>query len=295
MEVEADLSVAESTANQTSLKVLSSHTKKKMQEQKERKHTLFQFCNHSLHKNPNPALSLKHLIYSDRKKVIYCFVPKVACTNWKWMIHQLDKGKPSTQPIIARAKIHEISFKHITNRLYETKKHYYTFLFVRHPFERLISAYRNKLLQPYPDDHYYLNTLGKRIVRTYRKSSTRTSNTCTFAEFIEFLINKAAKEGSKSFDEHWKPQTLLCDICHTRFDFIGKYETLVEDSRIILKDLKVSNKYQFPENRTDFYKSRSSEIYQQYMRTVPRENIKKLYEIYKDDFDAFSYEASHFL
>ena len=167
-------------------------------------------------------------------------------------------------------------------------------MFVRHPFERLISAYRNKLLQPYSDDHYLLKTLGKHIVQTYRKNSTRTNNTCTFAEFVEFLINRAAKKGSNSFNEHWKPQSLLCDICYTRFDFIGKYETLVEDSRIILKDIKVANQYKFPESKTDFYKTRSSEIYQQYMRTTPRENIKKLYEIYKDDFDAFSYDVPNF-
>ena len=291
-----NLSDVDTTANQGYVESLDNHTKKinKTQEQEKRKHKLFQFCNYFLQKYPNPALSLSHHIYSDRKKVIYYFVPKVACTNWKWMMHQFDEMKSSTQPMMEREKKHAIGFKHITNKLYEKKKHYYKFLFVRHPFERLISAYRNKLLQPYSDDHYLLNTLGKQIVRTYRENSTRTNNTCTFAEFVEFLINKAAKKGSNSFNEHWKPQSLLCDICYTRFDFIGKYETLVEDSRIILKDIKVANQYKFPESKTDFYKTRSSEIYQQYMRTTPRENIKKLYEIYKDDFDAFSYDLPNF-
>lgn len=73
----------DTTANQGYVESLNNHTKKinKTKEQEKRKHKLFQFCNYFLQKNHNPALSLSHHIYSDRKKVIYCFVPKVACTN----------------------------------------------------------------------------------------------------------------------------------------------------------------------------------------------------------------------
>ena len=454
-----NLSNAEAIVKQTPQEILKGRNWKvnETQEQKERKHKLLQFCNSSTQNHSNPALSFYHHIYSDTKKVIYCFVPKVACTNWKWMIYQferlapssqliikkakfkasrikgtnaeerslsaltmleraqlhalgfkdnsnrekwpfsnrmmlnkanlnpleyrkilsrekwppltrlsldraktralefknitniekllpskrliIDRGKintirfkkifnrerrslatqpmnreakihdfefrnislrerqsPSPQKMMNRAKIHALNFKHIANKIwYQWKKHYYTFLFVRHPFERLVSAYRNKLLHPYPDDHYLLNTLGKHIVQTYRKNSTRTNDTCTFAEFVEFLIDKAAKNGSNRFNEHWKPQSLLCNICYTRFDFIGKYETLIEDSRIILKNIKVDNQFMFPENKTDFYKTRASEIYEQYMRSIPKGNIKKLYNIYKGDFDAFSYKLPSFL
>ena len=454
-----NLSDAGAIVKQTPREILKERDWKvnETQEQKERKYKLLQFCHSSTQNNSNPALSFYHHIYTDSKKVIYCFVPKVACTNWKWMIYQferlapssrlmlnkakfktsrikgisakerslsaltmleraqlhalglkdvsnrdrwsfsnrmmlnranlspleyrkilnrekwppltrssLDRAKirslefknisnietllpskqliidkrerntlgikkllnrerrslatqtmnketkihnfefrnisirerqsPSTQKMMNRAKIHALKFKHISNKiLYQRKKHYYTFLFVRHPFERLVSAYRNKLLHPYPDDHYLLNTLGKHIVRTYRKNSTRTNDTCTFAEFVEFLIDKAAKNGSNRFNEHWKPQSLLCNICYTRFDFIGKYETLIEDSRIILNNIKVDNQFMFPENKTDFYKARSSEIHEEYMRTIPKGNIEKLYKIYKDDFDAFSYKLPNFL
>ena len=270
--------------------------KNKTQEQAERKHKLHRFCTYSLQKSYKPALSLDHYIYSDKKKVVYFFVPKVASTNWKWMMYQFENWDVSKQQMMGKKKVHFLHFKSVFNKkLCEMKKHYYTFLFVRHPFERLVSAYRNKPLQPYPDGHFFINTFGKHIIKTFRKNSTVTNNTCTFNEFVEFLIDKAANKGSNSFNEHWKPQSLLCDICTPGFDFIGKHETLIEDSRIMLNELKVASRYVFPENNTDLYKTRTSDIYEQYMRNIPRDKIKKLYEIYKDDFDAFSYQPPNFL
>lgn len=55
-----------------------------------------------------------------------------------------------------------------------------TFLIVRHPFERLLSAYRDKLVFALP--HSLHDKLGAKIVRKYRKvvcvSSENTEWTC---------------------------------------------------------------------------------------------------------------------
>lgn len=42
-----------------------------------------------------------------------------------------------------------------------------TFLIARHPFERLLSAYRDKLIFALP--HSFHDKLGTKIVRKYRK------------------------------------------------------------------------------------------------------------------------------
>ena len=298
----SNISVPDAAANQSALlnttEIMNENIRKiiKTQEQAERKYKLHQFCTYSLQKNHKPVLSLDHYLYSDKKKVVYCYVPKVACTNWKWMMYQFENWDASKQQMKLKQKVHFLHITSLSNKkLHKMKKHYYTFLFVRHPFERLVSAYRNKLLEPHPADHFFINTFGKHIIKTFRKNFTVTNNTCTFNEFVEFLIDKAAKKGSNSFNEHWKPQSLLCDICTARFDFIGKFETLIEDSRIILNELKVASWYVFPENDTDSYKTKTSDMYEQYMRNIPRDKIKKLYEIYKDDFDAFSYQPPNFL
>ena len=43
----------------------------------------------------------------------------------------------------------------------------------------------------------------------------------SFVEFVEYLI----KTPVTKYDEHWKPQFLLCPPCHFKFDVIVKMET----------------------------------------------------------------------
>ena len=266
----------------------------KMQEQEERKFKLYRFCNSFAQNHPKRSPYLAHHIYSDKRKVIYCYVPKVACTNWKRIMYQFEKGINATI-LMDRQTVQKPGFKGISYASrYKLKRKYYTFLFVRHPFERLVSAYRNKFVQPFPDDLRFQKEVGVKIIQKYRKNSTTTNDTYTFTEFVQFVIDKAAREGSHKLNEHWQPQSDLCSIYCARFDFIGKYEALVEDSRIILKNVNASNSFVFPENRTDNYKTKTSEIYKKYMKALPKEYLIKLYNKYENDFDAFGYEIPDF-
>uniref|UniRef100_A0A452H385 Carbohydrate sulfotransferase n=1 Tax=Gopherus agassizii TaxID=38772 RepID=A0A452H385_9SAUR len=98
---------------------------------------------------------LKHLVVDENHEMIYCYVPKVACTNWKRVMMVLTgRGKYSDPMEIPANEAHissnlktlnQYSIPEINHRL----KSYMKFLFVREPFERLVSAYRNKFTQKY--------------------------------------------------------------------------------------------------------------------------------------------------
>merc|ERR1712098_108829 len=53
----------------------------------------------------------------------------------------------------------------------------------------------------------------------------------SFVEFVEFLIETPVNK----YDEHWKPQFILCPPCHFKFDVIVKMETFDQDTNFILK------------------------------------------------------------
>ncbi|TNM85729.1 hypothetical protein fugu_008000 [Takifugu bimaculatus] len=110
-----------------------------------------------------PNRELDHLIVDDTHQIIYCYVPKVACTNWKRVMVVLSQslispsGKPYTDPETVPADLVHNSSLHLTfakfwrhygsmsRHLMAVKlQHYTKFLFVRDPFVRLISAFRNK-------------------------------------------------------------------------------------------------------------------------------------------------------
>ena len=107
------------------------------------------------------------------------------------------------------------------------------FLVVRHPFERVISAYMDKM-EDYARDlkyrgGYYYAMYGADIVAKYRKKYQEKfpknplfmRKEPSFVEFVEFLIETPVS----NYDEHWKPQFILCPPCHFKFDVVVKMET----------------------------------------------------------------------
>ncbi|CAG2055553.1 unnamed protein product [Timema podura] len=99
---------------------------------------------------------------------------KVACTNWK-RIFMLLTGQTNTTDVLAipASAAHEKSIftklsKYSTTDINILLKTYTKFLFVRHPFERLLSAFRNKLEQHYLSSKYFQSRFGRFIIKHYR-------------------------------------------------------------------------------------------------------------------------------
>lgn len=118
-----------------------------------------------------------------------------------------------------------------------------SFLFVRDPFERLVSAYRNKLEG---GKHPYYKGLRTKIMKKYRKPTAMGSNGAgsyssgsksspSFNEFVNYVIGQF-EERSK-FDEHWAPIYSFCSPCSINFTIIGKVETFGRDSEFIIREV----------------------------------------------------------
>ena len=167
---------------------------------------------------------------------------------------------------------------------------YYSFLLTRHPFERLVATYRNKFEDPYTP--YFRRHYGSDILRLFRKNLTEDEYNdgvgVTFQEFINFILKK------RIFDEHWDLMTKLCSPCYQKYDYIGKMETLIEDSVAILKNAHLSETFHFPHNATDRYLSKSSDIMHKYFSNFTKTEIEQLFKLYEDDFLAFGYTLQDF-
>lgn len=164
------------------------------------------------------------------------------------------------------------------------------FVFVRHPFERLLSAYRNKFENNYVRSSYFQSRFGRYIVKNFRpnpsKSSLDKGNDVTFTEFAAYLT---APENT-TFNEHWKPVYNLCRPCLIKYDFIGKYETLYSDSDHLLKLAGI-----FPSTFPKFKPSNTSDQLKKYYTTLSSNTIMQLYNLYFMDFKLFNYNLEGFL
>ncbi|RMC03038.1 hypothetical protein DUI87_20231 [Hirundo rustica rustica] len=243
---------------------------------------------------------LKHLVVDEDHEMIYCYVPKVACTNWKRVMMVLTgRGKYSDPMEIPANEAHvssnlktlnQYSIAEINHRL----KNYMKFLFVREPFERLVSAYRNKFTQKYNTSFH--KRYGTKIVRRQRKNATqealRKGDDVKFEEFVAYLIDPHTQR-EEPFNEHWQTVYSLCHPCHIHYDLIGKYETLEEDSNYVLQLAGVGNYLKFP----TYAKSTrtTDEMTTEFFQNISSLHQMQLYEVYKLDFLMFNYSVPSYL
>lgn len=177
-----------------------------------------------------------------------------------------------------------VSFFICSQTISETTK----FIIVRHPFERLLSAYRDKL-ENIDNREYYYKKYGTHIVLKYRKNETirnRTRLTPYFHEFLEFLVQ------DRYFDEHWVPYYKYCEPCLINYDYVLKFEHLSEEQRCFLKVTGLQ-KYLNPLDNnfrnTNPNGATTNDIAKQYYGTISTNLLKKVYKLYEKDFLLFSY------
>ncbi|KAK7074936.1 Carbohydrate sulfotransferase 11, partial [Halocaridina rubra] len=170
----------------------------------------------------------------------------------------------------------------IKHRLRTYKK----FLFVRHPIERVLSAFRNKFEKNYTSSAYFKKRFGVKIIKKYRsgiypEEVPETGDGVKFSEFISYLIDTKPE----NLNEHWAPVSSMCHPCHVRYHIIGKYETLAADAEYILRLVGAPPFVHFPE----VIPSKTTAVVESYVDTLTTRQKQGLVKIYEDDFRIFNY------
>ncbi|XP_069503713.1 carbohydrate sulfotransferase 12 [Ambystoma mexicanum] len=288
-------------------------------QQAARKETLRHFCANSSfsfatkHRTFDdiPNKELDHLIVDDRHGIIYCYVPKVACTNWKRVMIVLSQslterghGIPYRDPLqIPREDVHNssthLTFNKFWRRYGKFSRHlmkiklkkYTKFLFVRDPFVRLISAFRSKFLL---ENEEFYRSFAVPILKLFSNHTDFPATVSeafssgmipSFNQFIQYLLDSQT-EKEKPFNEHWRQVYRLCHPCQIEYDFIGKLETLNEDAAQLLRLLDVDTRLQFPPS----YRNRTASSWEEdWFAKIPVAWRQQLYKLYEADFVLFGY------
>jgi hypothetical protein len=161
------------------------------------------------------------------------------------------------------------------------------FIFVRHPFERLVSAYKEKFTG---NNSFYQKAVARGIIRSYRKNpsalSLQKGHDLTFPEFVHFIVDEWKGE-RRPLDVHWRPVVDLCLPCVMSFDFIGKFETLNRDVEFLLRKLNESQLIGLfagqPKAKT------TSSLWRQTMKLLSTNQLNELTQMFADDFRIFGY------
>lgn len=242
---------------------------------------------------------LKHLIVDDRHGLLYCYVPKVACTNWKRVLMVLT-GDSQRDPLQIPANeahvpgtlrtLSEYSISEINQRL----RTYLKFVFVREPFERLVSAYRNKFTRSY--NTVFHKRYGTKIIQRHRAEASPEAlehgNDVSFSEFVRYLVDPGTQR-EEPFNEHWERVYSLCHPCLIHYNILGKYETLQQDSSYVLKLAGVDGEVTFPSSAKST--RTTADMVTSYFKDISAAYQKKLYNLYKMDFLLFNYSMPAYM
>ena len=175
-------------------------------------------------------------------------------------------------------------------------KTYFKFTFVREPFERILSAYKDKFvhLRPVFVDRKIREFHGTQILKNFRPGASKRAlkklNDITFREFIEYLVTKGSNKSTPVMDWHWDNFVNICGMCAINYDFIGHYETFDQD----LADFKEAAGLSPEEaNRFNVYASNKSDTASSllsYYSQIPIEWIDILGQLFRANFEMFNYD-----
>ncbi|CAI8035521.1 Carbohydrate sulfotransferase 14 [Geodia barretti] len=206
-------------------------------------------ANTTVYKNKLVADLYHHLLVDDARKIVFCYVPKVACSNWKRVFlifaNLVDPDgslRPSIDIFRQVKSMEDYSPSEQEYRL----RNYFKFMFVRNPIERLVSAYRNKIEHPTsdnPSERTIWDGIRAWILQKHRGPAQGNNVTDppypTFSEFIHFL----GASDPADMNEHYKPMTALCQPCSVHYNYVGNFATLRRDANRILQYLHINTSW----------------------------------------------------
>ena len=170
--------------------------------------------------------------------------------------------------------------------------------FVRHPFERLVSAYNDKIRERW---------IKKKGYQKWFENDT------SFSSFVNLVLyqhqtscnpSKPQITSSKSSNNncesnlHWRPFVIRCSYCDINYDMIGRMETWNDDFNYIIRKRKLE-KY-FPVQKTDnrqyhATKQNTTEVTKDLFSNLSKKQKEDLYKMFRIDFEMFNYNPEIYL
>ena len=213
-------------------------------------------------------LGFYSVLFHDQSQLLHCLAPKVGSSSWVDIFIKIV-GREIIKPLDSKnilwrttSLVYNLNDAKLTAQRFQT---YTKFMFSRQPFQRLLSAHRDKFhnKQSWYEETFapqvitanYLSNYSKEFITETRRKlkdgliSDSSSEVVrqiarldagfqefniTFLEFLKYIIFFSRTSSKLLLDAHWQPLSLLCNTCAVKYDVIGKFETLSEDSQAIL-------------------------------------------------------------
>lgn len=190
-------------------------------------------------------------LIDETRDLIYIPIPKVACTSLKtWFLTtspDIDI-QPHPESWKVNAWLGNEGKRYLLkdlSPLRDSRK--FVFTFVRNPWSRLVSGYLNRIVGRGVEYRNVMKRLSRgswfridKRIRYYARKRIHGVGWPEDAEpsFREFVMREVAAMPVMKMDPHWRPQYTF--LAQYEPDFIGRFERLAEDLKVIGKQFGIS-------------------------------------------------------
>tara|TARA_B100001094_G_C18187366_1_gene804721 strand:- start:3500 stop:4141 length:642 start_codon:yes stop_codon:yes gene_type:complete len=204
----------------------------------------------------------KHeIVYSNKEKFAWIQLGKVgSCSIFKVLSEntKLEHRKTNSE---TRRSLFEFNVD--LNFLKKINNTYFTFIFVRNPWDRLVSYYKSS----FQCETGYFS----------KKYQISNPSEIEFSHFIKLVTDKE----NLNLNKHWRPQSRICDLC--KLDFIGRFENIQEDFNIVCDKIGIPQQQLPHTNKSKHKRKHYTEYYDDETREIVAEKYAK-------DIEYFGYE-----
>lgn len=177
-------------------------------------------------------------------------------------------------------------------------KSYKKYVMVRHPLQRILSAYLDKLGHPLTRVNHpysYFEQLKHHIMQavspvkySHWVASNGTALRVEFEQFITWLV---VQPDLASLNEHFSPQYYNSQPCRVRYDFYGNFDNFKDDFMKILAKFRIdgSSFLQTPSSSSSSsgHGRPMSQKLHLFWSPLAQRLKHKLYKKFKVDFDYY--------
>jgi len=272
-----------------------------------RKLRMLQTCKKygSVLKAPEMLSKRNTLIWDMKDQLIYCRIAKVASSTWTTNMLRLDPTFNSDLPESKRwlkefgARENEAFRKYpVPKTEAERRSALVTatkFLVVRHPLDRLVSSYLDKVADTSKEPNLLKHRDVKNAILTNSGKKSEPGIVPSFAEFIDYVVKETSELSSPRDWKGvmtWKSYFSKCLPCDVKYDVIMKLETHKEDEKWLIntKNLTLLS-------RVRDWRHLSSDKYlrQNLISQLSKAQLNSIYTNYKVDFEMFNYTLDKYL
>lgn len=231
----------------------------------------------------------KTILINEAENILYCPIPKVASTSIKLALVREVRQIVDGYNVHNSSEMLKAGFLKLRKFPKIQMQRLQKLIVVRHPFERLLSAYLDKFKTRNKWTEHFQHKYGSYIVNKYRKSHATSEEDITFMEFLEFLTDETTTCENR-MNPHWAPYWILCHICRIKYNHIIRFENLTQGLNTFW--LKVFGKHLNESLWTWEHKGLhdTKPLMKKYFYKLPPLLMNKLYKLYHLDFTIFGYE-----